>query len=65
MLELKDYIGIAKYDKRLLNYNISQKIITETEWQENMNSLEDLSDNVDKSSFLKIAGFNEDEESDV
>ena len=43
MSDLPEMLKKLKYDKRMLNWNLRQKIITEKEYQKHLNSLKDLS----------------------
>ena len=43
MSDLPEMLKKLKYDKRLLNWNLRQKILTEKEYKKHLASLEDLS----------------------
>ena len=43
MSDLPDMLKKLKYDKRMLNWNLRQKQLTEEEYQKHLDKLEDLS----------------------
>ena len=43
MSDLPDILKKLKYDKRMLNWNLRQKLLTEKEHKKYLDSLEDLS----------------------
>ena len=43
MSDLPEMLKRLKYDKRMLNWNLRQKALTEEEYKEHLKSLEDLS----------------------
>ena len=43
MSDLPERLKKLKYDKRMLNWNLRQKLLTEEEYQKHLDSLEDLS----------------------
>ena len=43
MSDLPDMLKKLKYDKRMLNWNLRQKLLTEKEYKKHLDSLEDLS----------------------
>lgn len=44
MSELSDNLKRLKYDKRMINWNLKQKVITKEEYKKHLLELEDLSD---------------------
>ena len=44
MSELSENLERLKYDKRMINWNLRQKIITEEDYKKHLLKLEDLSD---------------------
>ena len=44
MSELSDNLKRLKYDKRMINWNLKQKIITKEDYKKHLLGLEDLSD---------------------
>ena len=55
MSDLSEKLKELKYDKRMLNWNLRQKLLTEKEYQKHLDSLKDLS-------HLKAENKAEDEE---
>lgn len=43
MSDLPEMLKKLKYDKRMLNWNLRQKLLTEKEYQKHLKSLKDLS----------------------
>lgn len=43
MSDLPEMLKKLKYDKRMLNWNLRQKLLTEKEYQKHLDSLEDVS----------------------
>lgn len=43
MSDLPDKLKKLKYDKRMIHWNLRQKLLTEKEYQKHLDSLEDLS----------------------
>ena len=43
MSDLPEMLEKLKYDKRMINWNLRQKLLTHKEYQKHMDSLEDLS----------------------
>jgi len=43
MSDLPDSLKKLKYDKRMLNWNLRQKLLTEKEYEKHLASLKDLS----------------------
>ena len=43
MSELAESLQKLKYDKRMVNWNLRQKLITKEEYEKHLTSLEDLS----------------------
>ena len=43
MSDLSKKLKELKYDKRMLNWNLRQKLLTEEEYQKHLDSLKDLS----------------------
>ena len=43
MSDLPEMLKKLKYDKRMINWNLRQKLLTEEEYQKHLASLEDLS----------------------
>ncbi len=43
MSDLPEMLKKLKYDKRMLNWNLRQKKLTEAEYKKHLDSLEDLS----------------------
>ena len=44
MSELSDNLKRLKYDKRMINWNLKQKVITKEDYKKHLLGLEDLSD---------------------
>ncbi len=43
MSDLPEMLKKLKYDKRMINWNLRQKLLTENDYKEHLTSLEDLS----------------------
>lgn len=43
MSDLPEMLKKLKYDKRMINWNLRQKLLTEKEYQKHLSKLEDLS----------------------
>ena len=43
MSDLPEMLKKLKYDKRMINWNLRQKLLTEEEYKKHLSSLEDIS----------------------